>query len=381
MPSVSCRSSEPLARRDRPFVDLRPLPAGALPAPKAFDGARPLTGKHPATSRPRLSIARMQLFRHYTELPEEARHAAVAIGNFDGLHLGHQRLIGEARDVARRLGRPAGVLTFEPHPKRLFKPDAPAFRLTPFRTKIHVLESLGLDVVYVLTFDRAFASLSAETFIAEALVQGLAVSHVVVGYDFCFGHQRRGNVDMLTQAGAKAGFGVSRMAPILDPSGEAYASSRIRRLLADGNPAEAARLLGRNWEIDGRVEAGAKLGRTLGFPTANFRLGETIEPRFGVYAVRGQAPSLAGERWLDGVANIGVRPMVENVGVLAEAHFLDFSGDLYGQHLRLQLVEFIRPEAKLAGLEELKTQMHDDAARARAILGGASAGSRAKVSS
>jgi riboflavin kinase/FMN adenylyltransferase len=155
----------------------------------------------------------------------------------------------------------------------------------------------------------------------------------------------------------------------------------VRRLLAEGRPREAADLLGRPWEIDGRVEPGARLGRSLGFPTANFRLGETLEPAFGIYAVRGQVPALTGERWLDGVANIGVRPTVENVGVLAEAHFFDFAGDLYGQHLRLEIVDFIRPEAKFASLDALTTQMHDDAARARAILGGAPAAGRKMVSS
>jgi riboflavin kinase/FMN adenylyltransferase len=322
----------------------------------------------------------MQLFRHHTELPETARHAAVAIGNFDGLHLGHQRLIGEAAEVARNTGRPYGVLTFEPHPRRLFKPDAPAFRLTPFRTKVHVLEGLGLDLLYVLTFDRAFASLSAETFIADVLVAGLGVSHVVVGFDFCFGHQRRGNVDMLCEAGSRHGFGVSRMAPILDPTGQPYASSRVRRLLAEGKPREAAGLLGRWWEIDGRVEPGARLGRSLGFPTANFRLGETLEPAFGIYAVRGQVAGVAGERWLDGVANIGIRPTVANVGVLAEAHFFDFDGDLYGQHLRLEIVDFIRPEAKFASLDDLKTQIENDARQARAILGRTPAAGRTMVS-
>ncbi|MBI1774343.1 MAG: bifunctional riboflavin kinase/FAD synthetase [Proteobacteria bacterium] len=323
----------------------------------------------------------MQLFRHHTGLPDTAQGGVVAIGNFDGLHLGHQRLIDEAGRLARERGRPHAVMTFEPHPKQLFRPGTPPFRLTPFRTKMHVLEGLGLDVVYVLTFDRTFAQRSAENFIEEVLVQGLGACHVVVGFDFCFGHQRRGTVDMLTQAGSRLGFGVTRVEPILDVSGQPYASSRIRRLLGEGNPAEAAALLGRPWEIDGRVEPGARLGRTLGFPTANFRLGETLNPAFGIYAVRVMAPALKPDHWYDGVANIGIRPTVANVGVLVEAHLFDFESDLYGQHLRMEVIDFIRPEAKFAGLEELTKQMHEDAAAARAILGHRRPAGRQKVGS
>jgi riboflavin kinase/FMN adenylyltransferase len=320
----------------------------------------------------------MQLFRHYTELPDSARHGVVAIGNFDGVHLGHQHLIGVAGERARLEGRPHAVMTFEPHPKQLFRPDAAPFRLTPFRTKIHVLESLGLDVTYVLSFERRFAEISAETFIADVLVRGLGVSHVVVGFDFCFGHRRRGTVDMLVEFGGRLGFGVTRMEPILDPTGEAYASSRIRRLLAEGKPRDAASLLGRAWEIDGRVEPGARLGRSLGFPTANFRLGETLEPAFGVYAVRAE---LAGGRWLDGVTNIGIRPTVANVGVLVETYLFDFDGDLYGQHLRLEIVDYIRPETKFSGLDDLKRAIAADVAAARAILADRPPSSRQRVSS
>ncbi len=213
------------------------------------------------------------------------------------------------------------------------------------------------------------------------LVRGLGASHVVVGFDFCFGHQRRGSVDMLIEFGRRHGFEVLRMEPILDEAGEPYASSRIRRLLAEAKPAEAARLLGRPWEIDGRVEPGARLGRSLGFPTANFRLGETLLPAFGIYAVRAQAAGLGGEAWLDGVANIGIRPTVENVGVLVETHLFDFAGDLYGQHLRVEIIDFIRPEAKFAGLEELRRAIAADAAAARAILGHAPPASRQRVHS
>jgi riboflavin kinase/FMN adenylyltransferase len=293
------------------------------------------------------------------------------MGNFDGLHRGHAVLIGRARDLARETGRPAGVLTFEPHPRSVFVPTTEPFRLTPFRVKERELARLGIDLLFVQHFDLAFSKKSAEEFVGEVIVGAIGASHVVVGWDCTFGNRRRGTPDLLQAAGLQHGFEVTVIEPVRGEDATVYSSTHIRELLKAGKPREAAALLGRLWEIDGRVATGDKRGRTIGFPTANLGLDGYLHPAFGVYAVRvsgdGADDPLAG-RTIGGVANIGLRPTVGGLVPRLEAHLFDTDVDLYGRHLRVALVEFIRPEQKFAGLDALKAQIATDAARARMIL-------------
>ncbi len=314
----------------------------------------------------------MEIFRHHQTLPERARGAVVAIGNFDGVHRGHRIVIGEAAAVAKALGTRLAVVSFEPHPRSVFRPEEPPFRLTPFRARAHQLARLGVDLHIVLTFDEAFARQSPEDFIGEVLVDGLAVRHVTIGYDFCFGHKRRGTSETLLAAGRVSGFGVTVVTKASDETGGAISSSRIRELLVEGRAREAAELLGRPWEIEGRVETGDRRGRELGYPTANIDLGEHLRPAFGVYAVRVglEAEGMAEPEWHDGVANLGIRPMYASPRPLLEAHLFDFAGDLYGRHLRVQLVEWLRGEARLPSVAALIAQMDRDSAAARRALAG-----------
>jgi len=293
------------------------------------------------------------------------------MGNFDGLHRGHAALIGQARDRARAADVPAAVLTFEPHPRSVFNPAGEPFRLTPFRVKEREIARLGVDLLFVQHFDLAFAKKSAESFVEEVLVGAIGVTHIVVGHDCTFGNRRRGTPEMLREAGAEHGFGLTVIEPVCGPDSAVYSSTHIRELLKSGKPGEAAAQLGRFWEIDGRVMVGDRRGRTIGFPTVNLGLGENLHPAFGVYAVRvsgdGADDAFAG-RTIDGVANIGLRPTVGSPEPRLEAHLFDIDADLYGRHLRVSLVEFIRPERKFAGLDALKAQIAEDAHRARAML-------------
>jgi len=293
------------------------------------------------------------------------------MGNFDGLHRGHAVLIGQVRDRARAEGRPVALLTFEPHPRSVFLPAAEPFRLTPFRAKEHELARLGVELLFVQHFDLGFAAKSAEDFVTEVIVGAIGAGHLVVGWDCTFGNRRRGTPDLLRAAGAQCGFGVTVLEPVRGADATVYSSTQIRELLKAGKPREAAALLGRFWEIDGRVAVGDRRGRTIGFPTANLGLDDYLHPAFGVYAVRvrGDGPDdpFAG-RTIDGVANLGLRPTVGGLVPRLEAHLFDIDIDLYGRHLRVALVDFIRPERKFAGLDALKAQIAEDAAGARAIL-------------
>jgi riboflavin kinase / FMN adenylyltransferase len=316
-------------------------------------------------------LAVIRVIRHPGPDSDHPRRSVLAIGNFDGVHQGHAALIGHARERARSEGRPIAVLTFEPHPRVVFRPGGEPFRLTPFRVKERELARLGVDLLFVQHFDMAFAAKSAGDFIDEILVGAIGAAHIVVGYNCTFGKGRRGTPEVLREAGAHGGFGVTVLDPVRREDATLYSSTQIRELLKGGNPREAAGLLGRFWEIDGRVQEGDRRGRTIGFPTANLGLGEYLHPRLGVYAVRvrGDGPDdlLAG-RAADGVANLGLRPTVGGQEPRLEAHLFDLDLDLYGRHLRVALVDFIREERKFSGLDELRAQIAADAARARAIL-------------
>jgi riboflavin kinase/FMN adenylyltransferase len=313
----------------------------------------------------------MRLFRHYTDLPEDAHGAVVALGNFDGVHCGHRVVIGKAAEIARSLGAPLAVLTFEPHPRSLFRPNDPPFRLTPFRIKARHIEELGVDLLFVIHFDTEFSHMTALSFIDDVLVGGLKARHIVAGYDFVFGYRRGGDIGMLYGMAPTRGFGVTEVKPASDTGGAVFSSTRVRDLLIAGKPRQAAEVLGRPWEIEGRVEHGDQRGRTIGFPTANLELGEYQRPAYGVYAVRAGIDHGLRTVWHDGVANLGRRPTVGGLRELLEVHLFDFDGILYGRHLRVQIIEYLRPEQKFADFEALKQQIVRDAQQARQVLTGA----------
>jgi len=317
----------------------------------------------------------MKSFNDYRHIPTDFRGASIAIGNFDGVHLGHQAVIGEAGRIARAQNVAWAVMSFEPHPRVFFAPDQPPFRLTPERSKRRAIADLGVDMTVILPFDKALATMAAETFVADVLVSGLGVRSVVCGYDFHFGKGRAGNPAMLLDAGQRHGFDFTVVNEVDDGDGHAYSSTRIREHLKAGEPEQAADLLGRPFEITGTVEGGDKRGRTIGFPTANIALGEHIEPKFGVYAVRLSLDEEGDEssvepRWIDGVANLGIRPMWQTEKPWLEVYLFDWSGDLYDKPVRVQLLHFIRGEATFDGLEELKAKIAEDCATARELLRG-----------
>jgi riboflavin kinase / FMN adenylyltransferase len=311
----------------------------------------------------------MRIFRHYNDVPAAYRGAVVAIGNFDGVHRGHQALIADAKRLADERGCALGVLAFEPHPQEFFHPNTESFRLTPFRAKARLIAEQGADAMFALAFDVDMAKMSAQDFVLDVLVKGLGVGCVVVGEDFQFGKGRAGDVTMLRYMGEMEGFGVEIFAPVTESGHGKISSTRIREALKAGKPEEAARLLGHWWSVEGRVEHGDKRGRTIGFPTANMHVGHCLRPAYGVYAVRVTVfeEDVPVSRH-DGVANFGIRPMFETPTPLLETFIFDFSGDLYDKHLAVELISYIRPEAKFDGLEALKAQIARDSQAARAAL-------------
>ncbi|MGD9810579.1 MAG: bifunctional riboflavin kinase/FAD synthetase [Sphingobium sp.] len=296
-------------------------------------------------------------------IPTHLRGAILAMGNFDGFHQGHQAVLGRAIEWARAEGRPAIAATFDPHPMRLFRPDVPFFRLTTLDQRETLFGTAGADAMLVFRFTQELAAKSAEEFI-DLLAGHLGAAGVVTGDDFTFGGGRSGDVAMLRTLGAPLGLRSETVAPVSDAQG-VISSSRIRDALKAGDCATATRLLTRPFAIEGTVQHGAKLGRTLDFPTANMELGHYLRPAYGVYAVRMRLPD---GRSVDGVANLGIRPMFDPPRELLETYLFDFSGDLYGQTVEVNLIGYIRPEAKLDGLEALKAQIARDCDTARQIL-------------
>jgi riboflavin kinase/FMN adenylyltransferase len=309
----------------------------------------------------------MRTVRDYQYIGTEDRGASVAIGNFDGVHLGHQAVIALAGEAARQSGAPLGVLTFEPHPREYFAPAAPPFRLMNAEAKAHRLEKLGVDILYELNFYKALPSLSPEEFAGQVIHRGLGLAHVVVGEDFCFGKGRAGTAADLARYGAEMGFGVT-VTPLLATGGNEVSSTRIREALSEGRPGDAARMLGHLHRIEGAVIRGDQRGRELGYPTANMSIAGLHPPKFGVYAV--EAEVLAGPHAgrHAAVASLGVRPMFGVNQPNLETHLFDFKGDLYGAHLSVALVEFLRPEATFDSLDALIAQMDRDSEKARRIL-------------
>jgi riboflavin kinase/FMN adenylyltransferase len=299
-------------------------------------------------------------------MPPALRGAVVAIGNFDGVHRGHQAVLRKAREAAVRANRPAVLLTFEPHPRAVFRPDVPLFRLTPAPQKARIAGLLGFDAVVEQVFDKGFSAHTAEQFVTDVLVSSLGVSHVVTGFDFHFGKGREGGPAYMMEAGKRHGFEVSLVDAFRDENAQTISSSRIRALLAEQAVGEAAGLLGYRYLVSAQITRGKQLGRTLGYPTANMILPEDNDLAHGIYAVRFRR---ADGSIHDGVASFGRRPTVENDGSpVLETFVLDFEGDLYGEIATVSLVSFLRGEDKFGSLDKLVVQMKQDEAEARAAL-------------
>lgn len=306
----------------------------------------------------------LHIHHHWTGLPASARGTTVAMGNFDGVHRGHRSVIDCARAA---IDAPLGVICFEPHPREFFAPDAPPFRLMNAEARANRLRRLGVEHLFELPFGPVLAGLSPEAFAREVLVDGLGIAHVAVGQDFCFGKGRAGDASTLRDLGDRLGFGVT-IAPLLGEGGTEFSSTAIRTALAEGQPRQAEQMLGHWHRIEGEVLHGEKRGRALGYPTANMSVEGLHLPKLGVYAV--VADVLGGPHkgsW-PGVASLGVRPMFGVNRPNLEVHLFDFDGDLYGEHLSVALIEYLRPEAKFDSLDALIAQMDRDSADARAVL-------------
>ncbi|MBW8268265.1 bifunctional riboflavin kinase/FAD synthetase [Caldovatus sp. SYSU G05006] len=305
-------------------------------------------------------------------MPEALRGATVALGNFDGVHRGHVAVLRAAH--AARPDLRLAALTFEPHPREHFRPDDPPFRLTLPEVKVALLGAHGARIVYVIPFTAEFAAMPAEAFVEQVLHRGIGARHLACGADFAFGHRRGGDVAFLAREAEKRGIGLT-VVPHLADAGGPISSTRIRRALQDGYPERAAEMLGRPWEVRGRVEHGDKLGRTLGWPTANMWLGRHLEPARGVYAVRVALPD---GTLREGVANVGRRPTLGgDPKTRLETHIFDFAGDLYGQKIGVRLEHFLRPDERFADLAALKAAIARDAEEARRVLAAGRGGSAA----
>jgi riboflavin kinase/FMN adenylyltransferase len=307
----------------------------------------------------------LAVYHAWRDLAPDARGAAVAYGNFDGLHLGHQHVIADAAKAAERLGAPLGVVSLEPHPIALFTPGGPPFRLTTTHQMARVAEQLGVQRLYLVPFGHEMAGLSDRDFVRDVLVGGLGVRHVAVGFDVTYGKGRTGNPEAMQRCGREFGFGVSITQEVDNAGGEKISSSGIRAALKDGKPDLAARQLGRPFAIEGVVQKGQQLGRKLGIPTANVPLGEYMVPKLGVYATR---TLLKDGRKLGGVANIGANPTTGEVEPRLEVWLFDFDEDIYGETIETELHAFIRPEEKFDSIEAMLKVIAGDEAKAREIL-------------
>lgn len=302
-------------------------------------------------------------------VPEALRGAVIALGNFDGFHLGHQAVVGEAVRWARAEGRPAIVATFDPHPVRYFKPEAAPFRLTSLDQRQELFAQAGADAMLVFGFDADLAATTANEFVNGLLIDRIGAAGVVTGEDFTFGKARGGNVGVLRDLGAARGMAARTVGPVFE-GGQVVSSSRIRAAIQAGDCATAARLMTRPFAIRGTVQHGDKVGRTINFPTANLDIGNYLRPRYGIYAVTAKIPdeSLPGGVEVQGAANVGIRPSFDPPKELLEPYFFDWSGDLYGQEIVVAFHHFLRPEAKFDSLDALTTQMAKDCEEARRVL-------------
>jgi riboflavin kinase/FMN adenylyltransferase len=305
----------------------------------------------------------MDIIRGWHDVPPALKGASLAIGNFDGVHRGHRAVLDAAKAAALAKGCRAGVMVFEPHPRKFFQPDKPLFQLTPLERKLELFAQYGMDLAAVLTFDASLSSLSAEAFARDVLAGAFGICHASTGFDFFFGKGRDGNPTRLRAFGGAYRFGVTIVEAVGD-SGEIYSSTRIRELLAEGDVSAAAEMLGYWWSVSGVVESGAGRGTGLGFPTANIRLDRDQALGHGIYAVR---VVLNGERH-DGAAYLGTRPTFDAGPPLLEVFLFDFDGNLYGRTIEVEFIGFVRPDAKFRSGTDLAAQMQADVAKARAIL-------------
>lgn len=316
-------------------------------------------------------LVEMEIIRHIDDLSPALHGGVAALGNFDGFHRGHQVVVGEAGRIAKSENKPLLVVMTEPHPRAFFNPEGEAFRLTPFRERLNLLETFGVDGAIILPFNKELSSLTPEEFTGEVLKKGLEISHAVVGYDYKFGKGRAGDAGVLGKLGKTFNFDASVIPQIHfgveGAAGEAYSSTLVRQALKDGKPRQAAALLGHWWTVNGPIVDGEKRGRRIGFPTANIEFHDSLVPQYGVYAVRARVEG-AGDALTDGVANIGVRPTFGGEKVLLEAHLFNFDGDHYGRHIRLHFIAGIRPEKKFNGLDALKAQILKDCETAKELL-------------
>ena len=312
------------------------------------------------------TINNIRVIKSLSEIANDDKNTVAAVGNFDGVHLGHRKIIEHAKTIADRVGARPSVLTFEPHPRALFQTDGVPFRLSTSVSKARALSETGIDLIFELQFDQTFAQLSAEELVVEDLMNSLQLYYVFCGYDLVFGHRRRGTAEILETLGSQVGIGVTTIPAVSEKDGAVYSSTRVRQCLAEGDPIGASELLGRPWSFSAFVETGDQRGRTIGFPTCNLRLHDLVQPSHGVYAVFVQIENEG--KWLPGVANFGRRPTVNDRGALFEVNLFDIERDLYNKRLTVCIMDFIRPELKFDGLDALKTQIALDAASARAIL-------------
>ena len=307
----------------------------------------------------------VEIVTDWRDLPDRLRGAAVAIGAFDGVHRGHQAVIAQARAAADRLAAPLAVVSFDPHPRRWFQPEAAPFRLLTAGQMARALAPLGVDRLYLLPFDAGMAAMTDETFAREILSDGLGIRHAAIGFDFTYGKGRSGSPEGLRRHGETLGFTVTVVDRIDDPDGLKLSSSGVREALKAGDMERAKAILGRPFAIEGQVTHGDKRGRTIGVPTANVPMGDYMRPAYGVYATRTRLPD---GRVIDGVANLGLRPMYALDEPLLEVWLFDFDGDIYGQTVETELIVLLRGEMSFDSLDALKTQIDADAAAARAVL-------------
>lgn len=305
----------------------------------------------------------MKIIRDFDLCPKRCKHSVVALGNFDGLHLGHQMILKRTLETARNLKTTSAVMTFEPHPREFFSRGGERLRIYDFKRKAELIGQTGIDTLFLVRFNQAFASKTPDEFMS-LLGRDLAVKHIITGYNFAFGKGREGNTDFIAQKAQKSGFGFTACPPVFDEEERPVSSSLIRKCLAVGDMASAARLLGRRYSIGGRVIHGEKRGRELGFPTANIAISHLFKPRFGIYAVRLKI----GETLLDAVASIGIKPSFGAYEPLLEVHVFDMEQDIYGEYATVEFVKFIRDEKRFDDIAALKTEMAKDCILARDIL-------------
>jgi len=305
----------------------------------------------------------VEIVEDWRDRPTATRGAVLAIGNFDGVHRGHQALLGRAREIAAAQGKAAGAMVFEPHPRTFFQPERPFFELTPLPRKLKLLELFGLDVAAVVRFDAALASLTAEQFVDRVLVDGLQIAHAVAGYNFFFGKGRGGNPQVLQELGARGGIGVE-IVEAVGAAGETFSSTRARELLAEGDPRGAADVLGYWWRVVGEVTGGARRGRDLGFPTANITLADSQVLRHGIYAVRVHVDGAVRH----GAAYLGTRPTFDDGPPVLETFLLDYDGNLYGKTLEVEFIDYLRDDARFPDADSLVDQMRIDCEKAARLL-------------